>query len=74
MFENGATRQDSYTLANARLGFRSSGGTFETALWIKNLTDEAYNTSMIDLTPNFGYVYRLLGAPRTYGIEATWRF
>ena len=46
----------------------------ELALWVKNFTDEEYRTSMINLLDNFGYVYTLLGAPRTYGVEATWRF
>ena len=46
----------------------------EVALWVKNFTDENYRTSMINLLDNFGYVYGLMGLPRTYGIEATWRF
>lgn len=75
VFNDRATEGDSYVVGNARLSLRPQGRTgIEFAAWVKNFTDEEYRTSMINLQPNFGYVYTLLGAPRTYGLEATWRF
>jgi iron complex outermembrane receptor protein len=69
------TQQDSYAIGNARLSLRPQDRTgIEFAMWAKNFTDEEYRTSMINLLDNFGYVYTLLGTPRTYGMEATWRF
>jgi iron complex outermembrane recepter protein len=75
VFNDRETRQDSRAIGNARLTLRPQDRTgIEVALWTKNFTDEEYRTSMINLLDNFGYVYTLLGAPRTYGVEATWRF
>jgi iron complex outermembrane receptor protein len=75
VFNDRNTRQDSYAIGNARLSLAPQDRTgIEFALWVKNFTDEEYRTSMINLLDNFGYVYTLLGAPRTYGVEATWRF
>jgi outer membrane receptor protein involved in Fe transport len=43
-------------------------------LWVKNLADEEYRSSGIDLQASFGYDYSHIGAPRTYGAEFTYRF
>ncbi len=75
VFNDRDTEEDSRAIGNARLTLRPQDRTgIEVALWVKNFTDEEYRTSMINLLDNFGYVYTLLGAPRTYGLEATWRF
>ena len=74
VFGDKVTQQDGYALGNARLALKPGEPGLEVALWVKNFTDENYRTSMINLLDNFGYVYGLMGLPRTYGIEATWRF
>ncbi len=74
VFNDNLTQQDGYALGNARLALKPGEPGLEVALWVKNFTDEKYRTSMINLLDNFGYVYGLMGPPRTYGIEATWRF
>jgi outer membrane receptor protein involved in Fe transport len=43
-------RQDSYTLLDARVGYRTAGGKFEVSLGGRNLTDEeyAYTAAVVD--------------------------
>ena len=67
-------KQDSYALANARIALRTSDERWEVAAWGKNLTDEFYVTSAIDLIDSFGFDYFHVGAPRTFGLDATVRF
>ncbi len=55
--------QKSYTLVNARLGYRINQ--YEVSLWGRNLTDKDYRVDWNDV---FG-PSQILGAPRTYGIE-----
>jgi iron complex outermembrane receptor protein len=43
------------------------------SLWVKNLTDEAYYTSL-SLDPALGIQAGTLGAPRTYGVELNYAF
>ena len=74
VFNEPATQQKGYALGNARLALHPSDKGLEVAVWVKNLADEKYRTSMINLLDNFGYVYSLMGPPRTYGAEVTWRF
>ena len=67
-------RQDSYVLLNARLGFTGGDGAWEIAGWVRNLTDKFYITSAADLLGGFGFDYTHRGAPRTYGVEASYHF
>ena len=66
-------KQEAYWLWNGRLQFDSAEGTWAVAAWGKNLFDEEYRTSAIDLS-DFGYDYSHIGAPRTYGVEFMYRF
>jgi len=66
-------RQDAYTLFNARVAIHSAE-TWEVAAWGRNLSDKLYITSAADLLGGFGFDYTHRGAPRTYGLEATYRF
>jgi iron complex outermembrane receptor protein len=67
-------QEDGYWVHNARLQFDSSDEDWSVALWVKNLADEEYRSSGIDLQASFGYDYSHIGAPRTYGAEFTYRF
>ena len=58
---------------NSRVQFDSANENWSAAIWGKNLADEEYRTSTIDLAA-FGFDYSHIGAPRTYGAEFTYRF
>jgi iron complex outermembrane receptor protein len=66
--------QEAYTLVNARIALRANDGVWELGAWGNNLTDEFYLTSAVDLLGGFGYDYSHRGAPRSYGLEATWHY
>lgn len=66
--------QNSYTLVNARLGYRAPSDRFGVALWAKNVFDKFYYTSRIDLRSGFGFDYSHIGQPRMYGVTADVRF
>ena len=59
---------------NARLQFDAASDRWSAALWVRNLAEEEYRTSVIDLQASFGFDYSHVGAPRTYGAELTYRF
>lgn len=64
----------SYDLLNARIGITNIAGSgVGLAVFGKNLTDEIY-TNGIARGETFGYISRIYGEPRTYGVEATFRF
>jgi iron complex outermembrane receptor protein len=61
-----------YGLLNARVGLRFGDGTYDLALWARNLTNEDY---YISRTPGtFGLITALVGEPRTIGatLRAKW--
>lgn len=80
--------QDAYTLLNARLGFGAQDERWMLELWAQNLTDEEYVQVAIDAVlqgastnPPVGLpqvpsstIAAFLGAPRTYGITARFKF
>lgn len=43
-------------------------------MWGKNLFDETYYPFGISIENLFGNGYRVRSQPRTYGVEATFRF
>ena len=61
-----------YIIANARLSYIADD--YTVAVWVKNLTDKLYFPFGINLEGNFGSDYRIRSAPRTFGVEATYRF
>ncbi|MBV8742419.1 MAG: TonB-dependent receptor, partial [Sinobacteraceae bacterium] len=71
--------QGAYGILNARFGFESSGKRgYAIGAWIKNLTNRrylAYGLNQKDLdTGALGFDYALVGEPRTYGVDLTYRF
>jgi iron complex outermembrane receptor protein len=71
--------QGAYGIFNARLGYKSSARRgFDAAAWVKNLANQkyiAYGLNQNDPdTGAIGFDYGLVGEPRTYGLEATYRF
>ncbi len=67
-------RQDAYWIYNGRLSWYASDDSWNAALWVKNLTEEEYDTYAINLQASFGFDYYSQGAPRTWGAELTFNF
>lgn len=68
-----AIEEDPYWLVNASLNVGPSDGAWHAGLWVKNLTKSAYRTYTNDLV-GFGWLLNLYGAPRTYGVSASFKF
>jgi outer membrane receptor protein involved in Fe transport len=66
--------QDAFTLVNARIGLGAENGGWMIEAWAQNLTDEEYYQVAFDATLQTGTVDAFLGAPRTYGLTARFRF
>ncbi|MDP9064519.1 MAG: TonB-dependent receptor [Pseudomonadota bacterium] len=71
--------QPGYTIANARLSFASSAKQgFAVGAWIKNIANReyiAYGLAQRDPSQGgLGFDYSLVGEPRTYGVDLTYRF
>ncbi|HUI58712.1 MAG TPA: TonB-dependent receptor [Steroidobacteraceae bacterium] len=65
--------QSAYSLLNARLAFHGAADQWDVGLWGNNLGNKFYLTNAVDLQ-GLGYDYRHRGVPRTYGLDATYRF
>jgi len=63
--------EDSYGLLDARIGLAPEGAPWQVAVWGRNVTDELYRTNIISF---FGEEVSQFGAPRTYGVDFTFKF
>lgn len=68
-----AISQKAYSLVNARIALHDSSDRWDVGLWGNNLGNTFYLTNAVDLQ-GLGYDYRHRGVPRTYGVDATYRF
>jgi iron complex outermembrane receptor protein len=71
--------QGAYGIANGRVAFESSSKPgFSVGAWIKNLTNReylAYGLAQRDPSQGgLGFDYALVGEPRTFGLDLTYRF
>jgi iron complex outermembrane recepter protein len=64
-------KEGSYGLVDARIGLSPQGAPWEVALWGKNLADELFRVNVISF---FGEEVSQFGAPRTYGVDFSWKF
>lgn len=67
---NPIAAEDSYVVANASIGYRSSDGRYELVGFVNNFTDEEYRTYAIPVT-SLGFTQNMIGRPRWFG--ATFR-
>jgi len=65
---------DSYTIANARLGYVTGDGTWDASVWVKNFTDEDYVPGLFDITTFTGAIIDAPGAPRWFGATLRYNF
>jgi iron complex outermembrane recepter protein len=78
-FNRSDVAQDSYSIYNARVTWRSNDSTVRISLYGENLGDEEYFTNSLESgVPTAGvdgYVPQyFVGAPRTWGLKADYRF
>lgn len=59
-----------YFLADGQLGVATADGHWRVWLWGKNLLNKLYETQALFSSVGWGYSY---GAPRTYGIDVSWK-
>ncbi len=64
-----------YSLANGRIDVKGIAGTgLDLGFYVKNLFDVQYQAGVSVILPNAPYNSLYLGPPRTWGVEATYRF
>jgi iron complex outermembrane receptor protein len=68
-----AISQDAYALVNARIALHAPDDKWNVGIWGNNLSNKFYLTNAVDVQ-GFGFDYRHRGVPRTYGVDATYRF
>ncbi|HVO48836.1 MAG TPA: hypothetical protein VMT29_21145 [Steroidobacteraceae bacterium] len=71
--------QGAYAIANGRISFEMAGKPgFAAGAWIKNMSNRqylAYGLAQRDPSQGgLGFDYALVGEPRTYGLDLTYRF
>ncbi len=64
--------EDDYWLWNARVSWTSNNDQWEVAAYGRNLGDEEYMVYAFDLS-FFGFNEEMLGTPRSFGLEVTYR-
>jgi iron complex outermembrane receptor protein len=67
-------QEESYTVANARIGYAAPDGRWEVAAFVNNLFEEEYRVYAFDSSLFSGVVAGVYGKPITYGITASFRF
>lgn len=83
--QNPQSIQKAYSLVNARIGLRGSGDKWELATYVRNAADEGYcqtiynqpigtTLGLVDPATGGGLQRCVLGAPRTFGVEASYRY
>ena len=66
--------EESYTVANARIGYAAPDGRWEIAAFVNNLFEEEYRVYAFDSSLFAGVVAGVYGKPLTYGLTVSWRF
>ena len=64
-------KEDAYGLLDARVALSPPSSPWAVALWGKNVTDELYRVNIISF---FGEEVSQFAAPRTYGVDFSWKF
>ena len=72
--QNAILRVDGYTLLDLRAGIGSADDRWKVSVWGRNLTDDAYITTLFPAVAQAGSLSGYRNQPRTYGVEATMKF
>lgn len=70
-FNSPINREPGYGIANLRLFYTAADKRWSTSLYVENLSNTVYRTFALDLG---GVAQQWLGVPRTYGIQAHYKF
>jgi len=71
-FNDPFNHSDSYTTVDARVWIGPESGSWELALWGKNLSDEQYTEQAFNFLDLTGLANQLYGSPLTYGLTYTY--
>jgi iron complex outermembrane receptor protein len=66
--------QRGYNLLQARLSYDFADDRSQFALWAENLTDQEYFEQVLPTASTLGTLTQYYGAPRTVGVELSYRF
>lgn len=66
--------EESYTVANARIGYAAPNGQWEVAAFVNNVFEEEYRVYAFDSSLFAGVVAGVYAKPRTYGLTVSYRF
>lgn len=69
--ESPVLRIKPYTLIGLRAGISGPDDRWKLMAWVKNLTDEYHWTNV---QPGYDTLFRITGAPRTYGVSLGYKF
>ena len=67
------TTQSGYWIENARIAYQFDHSKWEVAGFVHNLSDQKYYLDAFDLT-FVGFIQGIVGTPRTFGLEANYKF
>lgn len=68
------SKEDPYTVWNARLAYKTKNEKWEIAGWVKNLTNEEYRVYSFNFESISSYNQEFYAPPRWYGLTATYRY
>ena len=67
------SKEDSYTVFNARIGYKVSDN-LTLAAYVKNLADEEYRVYTFDFTGPAGFNQQFYAPPRWWGVNVNYSF
>ena len=67
------SREGSYTLVDARIGYEADSGNWELAAFAKNLFDKEYRVYTFDFGGIGGFNQQFFGRPQWFGVQLTLR-
>jgi iron complex outermembrane receptor protein len=73
-FDSIPGEEPGYTLWNARLTAENAAANVSVSLWVQNIFDRQYFTSIFNTDSTLGFSYAQRGLPRTFGAQATYKF
>jgi len=73
-YTGNTTTQSPYGLLNGRMSFEVPEQELTVSVWAKNITNQQYKVGGLDLSSSFGYIWTVLGDPRTFGVQLKKQF